>query len=464
MSKPLHSTVSLKLIILATLLAVVAVVACSWSATKVPALRRRIMGFAGSSSRVRRSASRIAIWGQAFRWMSVATCAVACAAAFILGQAAPALAATWSIQSTPTPAGAAGTALTGVSCTTLTACIAVGDYINGSGDELTLAEQWNGTSWSILPTPTTAAGSALAGVSCTAASVCTAVGYYIDASGVKMTLVERWNGTAWSNLPSADPTGGGVLSSVWCRASGCTAVGNSGQNAPLAERWNGTAWVIQPTPTPTGGGALDGLSCTSPSACTAVGQSQGAPLAERWNGTAWSIQTTPTPNPGDVFVRSSMLSGVSCASATGCTAVGWWNGIHCNNGQPTCNCLRSPYCTVKNGTLVEAWDSASWAIQSSPFSSGGGSLLGVSCVSATTCTANGAYAVPAYGSPLAEQWNGSTWTYQLPPPPSSSGIVLGESLLGVSCTAATACTAVGETTTAVSGSSVPTAFVERYSG
>jgi len=400
---------------------------------------------------VRRPGSRIAAREPAVRWMRGGAFAVVCAAALILSQAAGALAATWSVQSIPAPTGATGNALSGVSCTTPTACVAVGDYINSSGVELTMAERWNGTSWSILPTPSAASGSALAGVSCTTASACTAVGYYVNASGVNMTLVERWNGTAWSTQSSADPTGGGVLSSVWCGESACTAVGNSNQNAPLAEQWNGTAWVIQPTAVPTGGGALDGVSCTAASACTAVGQSQDAPLAEQWNGTAWSIQTTPSPTPGRlIYVRSSLLSGVSCTSATDCTAVGWWNGIQCNNGQPTCNCLRLPYCTVKNGTLTEAWDGASWAIQPSPFSGGGGHLLGVSCVSATACTADGVYFIPAYGSPLAEQWDGST--------------VLGLSMLGLSCTSATTCTAVGETTTAVSGSSVPSAFVERYLG
>ena len=393
--------------------------------------------------------------------MRVASAMVAGVLSFATASAAPdsALAATWSIQSTPAPSGATGSALSGVSCTTLTACIAVGDYINGSSVELTLAEQWRGTSWAILPTPTPtgATASALSGISCTTAAVRTAVGHYVNASGVKATLVERWNGTAWSIQPSPDPTGGGVLSSIWCRASPCAAVGAGGQNAPLAERWNGTMWVIQPTATPTGGGALDGLSCTAPSACTAVGQSQDAPLAERWNGTAWSIQTTPNANPGGQIVRSNLLSGVSCTSARGCTAVGWWNGFHCNNGKPTCNCFRLPYCTITNGTLVEAWDGAKWAIQSSPFSlgNGGGHLLGVSCVSATGCTASGTRFAPAWGSPLTEQWNGSTWTYQLPPSPSSGG-----TLLGVSCTATTACTAVGETTAVSPG----TALVERYSG
>lgn len=392
------------------------------------------------------------------RWMRLAACAVVSVVAFVLGQAAPALAATWSIQSAPIPAGATSSAFSGVSCTTLTTCVAVGDYVNGSGVELTLAELWNGTTWSVLPTPTPtgATGSALGGVSCATASACAAVGYYVNASGVDMTLVEGWNGIAWSIQASASPTGGGVLSSVSCRVSPCTAVGHSSQNIPLAERWNGSAWVIQPTATPAGGGALSGVSCTAASSCSAVGQSGKATLAERWNGTAWSIQPTPNPTPVDTVMVSSLLSGVSCTAATGCTAVGYWNGWQCNNGKPTCNCFQLPYCRHRLATLVEAWGGAGWGIQPSP-SPGytGSSLGGVSCVSTNACTAAGTTIGPAIGEALAEQWNGSTWTYQYPPTPSA-----GAALAGVSCTTATACTAVGKTNASGPGA----ILIERYSG
>lgn len=62
----------------------------------------------------------------------------------------------------------------------------------------------------------------------------------------------------------------------------------------------------------------------SAAACTAVGHhanSSGAAkaLAESWNGTSWSV--VPTPNPPPVG-GSSYLNGVSCVSATACTAAG----------------------------------------------------------------------------------------------------------------------------------------------
>ncbi len=42
-------------------------------------------------------------------------------------------------------------------------------------------------------------------------------------------------------------------------------------------------------------------------------------LAEGWDGTKWAVQTTPNPTGAS---GDSDLSGISCASATACMAVG----------------------------------------------------------------------------------------------------------------------------------------------
>jgi hypothetical protein len=72
--------------------------------------------------------------------------------------------------------------LESVSCTTFTACTAVGQ-VDGTGQLVTLAERWNGTAWAIqhTPNPTSATGGAngeLDALSCAAPTTCTAVGYY----------------------------------------------------------------------------------------------------------------------------------------------------------------------------------------------------------------------------------------------------------------------------------------------
>jgi hypothetical protein len=402
---------------------------------------------------------------------------------------------TWSVQSTPNPTGAKASSLKAVSCTATTACTAVGVYTNSSGTEVTLAERWNGTEWAIqtTPNPTGAKASSLKAVSCTASTECKAVGTYTNSSGVEVTLAERWKGTEWTIQTTPNPTGAkaSALAGISCTlSSACTAVGydtnGSGVEVTLAERWNGTEWSLQSTATPTGATAssLRGVSCQSATACTAVGKydtgSAVLTVVEGWNGTEWQIQwspnpggssedalagvscttssfcmatgstakstlttnlaevisgpysekwfTQPTPNPSGA--KSSYTDRVSCTSPSACTAVGWYQS---NSGAYF--------------ALAERWNGTEWAIQETPEPKGtlNGLLDGVSCTSATSCTAVGYYEASSGTTvTLAESWNGSAWSVQTTPNP--TGVT--ESLLeDISCSSSTACTAVGWSTT-----------------
>jgi hypothetical protein len=90
---------------------------------------------------------------------------------------------TWSVVAIPGIAGSQGAALQAISCATVKGCNAVGDNINGAGVEVTLAEKWNGTAWSVkaTPNPATATASDLLAVSCTT-KACTASGAYSTSS------------------------------------------------------------------------------------------------------------------------------------------------------------------------------------------------------------------------------------------------------------------------------------------
>jgi hypothetical protein len=370
----------------------------------------------------------------------------------------------WAIQTTSTPAGPASRSLSGVSCATATNCTAVGAYTNASGTQLTLAEGWGGTTWAIEPTPTPSGAtiSVLSGVSCATASACTAVGYYVNSSGTQLTLAEQWNGTAWTIQTNSTPSGAtsSSLAGVSCTSpSACTAVGyyvnSSGTQLTLAEQWDGTTWTIQTTPTPSGvtSSSLSGVSCTSASTCTAVGTYSTGPgtqltLAEHWNGGTWTIQTTPNPSPA----TSSVLSDVSCTSATGCTAVGSYQY----------NTSTAP---VTSGMLAEQWNGGAWTVEPTPAPPGAAVsvLSGVSCATVSGCTAVGYYndnpspeitGVTAF----AERLTGTSWSIQLTPNPAASTI---NSLSHVSCTSATACTAVGDFQNYWPAS---VTLAERYSG
>src|SRR5207245_8482353 len=103
----------------------------------------------------------------------------------------------WSVQPTPSPVGALTSELAGTSCISSTSCEAVGLHLTAAGAEVTLAEVWNGTSWSVQPTPNPsgALGSSLSAVSCASATACIAVGSYFTSTS-RDTLAEVWNGTA----------------------------------------------------------------------------------------------------------------------------------------------------------------------------------------------------------------------------------------------------------------------------
>src|SRR6266567_4135311 len=393
---------------------------------------------------------------------------------------------TWSLQPTPSPAG--GGALNSVSCTSPSACTAVG----GRADGTTLAERWNGTRWSIQPTRNPSQGGAtLSGVSCMSASACTAVGGSNAFTPNARTLAERWNGTSWSIQPPANSArAGGVLASVACpTSSGCTAVGASNAGT-LAEGWNGTGWSIQPTPTPAGAQSafLNSVSCTSSSACTAAGayaNSSGTPqtLAEHWDGASWHRQATPNQGP-------SFLIGLACASAAACTAVGysntnqspavlversagttWRTQAAPNPPGAASSFLNSVSCTSRSAcvtvgftttrsrtvaTLAELWNGRTWhiqrtpspapggarngvrwRIQATPNPAGGGFLNSVSCAARSACTAVGN---SGNGRTLAERWNGTRWSIQPTPTPAGAQFAI---LSSVACTSLSACMAVG---------------------
>ena len=240
----------------------------------------------------------------------------------------------WSIENPRNPGGSTGSLLFGVSCTSARACTAVGSYNNRAGASLMLAERWNGTSWSIqtTPEPAGATSSELSGVSCISAHACTAVGSYGDSSGNGLTLAEAWNGTTWQVQTTPNPAGGSGsrLTGVSCTSpSACTAVGSYVKGPTfgltMAESWNGSTWSIQAIPDPSGedGAELAGVSCSSAIACVAVGyyfnsSNNNGTVAESWDGTRWRLQSIPIP-AGTI---SSDLFGVSCPSPVACTAVG----------------------------------------------------------------------------------------------------------------------------------------------
>jgi hypothetical protein len=339
--------------------------------------------------------------------------------------------ASWSVVSSPNPSGSTESILFGVSCTSSTACIAVGTSHESSGLETGFAETWNGSSWNLSATPQPSGATAFhfRAVACSAANACTAVGSYTTSAGTESVLVERWNGSEWSIESAPGPSGALVsaFTSVSCvSAKVCVAVGDSFSTSgtTLAERWNGKEWLIQATPNTTNFlNRLEGVSCSSSKACTAVGTNVGSTLIERWNGSEWTIQTSANGTLG-----GNRLAAVSCPSTKACTAVGN---------------IFSDFATPPRFSLAESWTGSEWMLQTTAGPSGEteSALGAVSCVTPKVCTSTGWVTTSLGRVPetLANVWNGTGWSLESTPNAGESSELHG----GVSCISSTECTAVG---------------------
>ncbi|HTX12290.1 MAG TPA: hypothetical protein VME22_26975, partial [Solirubrobacteraceae bacterium] len=377
-------------------------------------------------------------------WLPVAqVCALALMIALASALPASALGDGWTVQSVPLPGGAKAGALEAVSCAAASACTTVGWQEDSPSEVLSLADSWSGSSWTdqSVPLPSGAKESRLDGVSCAAANTCVAVGFWSEYSGLGaggQPLAASWNGSTWTleGVPLPGGSEEGYLRGVSCSsASACVAVGYYFDSAlgwlPLAESWNGSSWSSQNAFAPSGAmtNSLYGVSCTSANACTAVGEYENGseeflPLAESWNGSSWSSQSVPAPSGTQ---QGSSLNGIACSSGTACAAVSGY--IKSAGGEPV--------------PLAESWNGSTWSLQSVSAPSGALAswLGGVSCTSATACTAVGDYNNAAGEEvPLTESWNGSSWSPESTPVPSGAST---SRLTGVSCTAASVCTAVG---------------------
>ena len=222
----------------------------------------------------------------------------------------------WSIVPSPNVSPSLGNYLDGVSCLSARFCTAVGSFISGHGDE-TLVESWDGSRWSIVPSPDTGYIDGLLQVSCTSPSACTAVGESRPRFRFDRTLVETWDGKSWSVVASPDAsTFTNILVDVSCPTPAqCVAVGtffNGSEYQLLSMSWDGTSWSLLPNPGLHADGT--GVTCSSATDCLEVG---AGGLVNSWDGKTWTLVPTP-PAPGPTH----RLNAISCVPGSLCMAVG----------------------------------------------------------------------------------------------------------------------------------------------
>lgn len=367
----------------------------------------------------------------------------------------------WTIQASPSEAGATASSLSAVSCRSGGTCMAVGTYYSGpDSDQFTLTELRQGSTWAIEPTPPIAGVdySELSGVSCAGPTSCTAVGYTVTSrsDSIVRALAEQWNGSSWTIEPTPLPKGA-KGDDLWVTLAGvscphpefCIAVGgyikneNTGEEQPLAEQWNGASWSVLAAPNPhaENGSSFTGVDCLAPDDCEVVGEYDYADVgqsvfADGYNGSHWASQKQVNPLGQEL----NSDTGVSCTGGDACTSVGSWTNNYTDS-------------------LVEYWDGSSWSTQHArrPARAVTDELDGVSCLGGMSCTAVGDSSDSQDEYPthtLADEWDGTSWQIATTPNPDGDS-----SLAAVSCTAPTACVAVGSSYGATAG----TTLVETYS-
>jgi RHS repeat-associated protein len=371
--------------------------------------------------------------------------------------------ATWIPTRAPLPAGAGSSPsaeLNAISCSSVSACVAVGSYLDASGYQTGMIDTLSGGSWSsteaILPAggahkPPPSAG--LEAVACSSANACVTVGEYTDQSSQQEGLIETLSGGAWNATKAPLPTGVGAstpvnLLAVACPSAGaCFAVGHySDQNfysQGVIETLSGGTWTPTQSPLPSGGNGANLLAilCLAANSCLAAGSygdasANGQGLLEAQAGGIWGATEAPLPADANSDPYATLLA-VACASPGACLAVGDYVGSNSHG------------VNLQEG-LIEAQSGGTWLPAEAPIPSGAYfdpniQLSATACPSVGACVAVGSYWDQNVNSQgLIETQSGGTWNAIEAPVPSGAGTGgYDRGLASTACLSSSGCVSVG---------------------
>ena len=352
--------------------------------------------------------------------------------------------------------------MNGVSCIVATTfCVVVGDgqISNVLQPEFGVIAVSNtsGTNWTQQTLPTGVVS--LNGISCTSTSFCVAVGNGASSTGV--VLISTSYGTNWTQQTL--PAGVVLLNGISCTSTSfCVAVGVGSGNTPtiLVSDTNGTSWTQEPVPA--GVNVLNGVSCSTTALCVAVGgyvsnvgyTISGVAIYSTDGGSSWNLGTFPT--------SEAYLSSTSCYSNSYCIAVGQntilsssngsiWNQVQVPTGTYNLNnviCASSANCISTGGdSVLYTSNGSNWSAGSFP--SGAFLVNGVSCMSATDCIAVGVNSNGNSTLSFETLSGGSTWS-------DNSLLFTVQNLNSVMCVSTSFCVAVGQTTSGDAASVIST--------
>ncbi len=196
--------------------------------------------------------------------------------------------------------------------------------------------------------------------------------------------------------------------------------------------------------------AFDGwgaVSCASPTACLSVGAktntSSGTgsvtPFAARLHAGTW--QPVPVKAPKGALL--TVLTGVSCKSATYCLAIGW-------TLSKSANAVIADYAVSWNGTTLTPITAPPMPAHTL------GELFSVSCVAVKSCVAIGHTDSETTNaeSQIVWTWNGTRWARTVVPAAASNTVT---EYTGLRCFSLTSCAVIGQSEDMTSGDLTPLA-------
>jgi len=327
-------------------------------------------------------------------------------------------------------------------CVSATFCVDGGTYKGSDYYTQAFVSVFNGATWNdteLAGSLNTEGMAAVTSVSCTSATFCVAVGHYYDSSSKVFASV--FNGTTWTTSEVAGDinTGGYAgVSSVSCTSATFCVAGGQYENSPERDQafvsvYNGTTWTdteVVGALNTDGFAAVNSVSCTSASFCVAGGYYQDSNGNEQafvsvYNGTTWTdTEVAGALNTGSI----GQILSVSCTSAAFCVAGGYYTN----------------FSTSSQGAFVSVYNGTTWTDTEvgEGLGSGNARVNSVSCTSATFCVAGGYYSASGYVQAFVSVYNGTTWTDA--EVAGALNATNGQAqVLSVSCTSVSSCVAGG---------------------
>lgn len=337
----------------------------------------------------------------------------------------------WELSTLPSFSAPPNSLPTALSCTSSTACTVIGTGFTGAESDYELSADLDRGGWSVEDaSPTTGAPVALSSISC-AASTCVAVGDAVRPAG-DVPFIESSAGGVWTTAAVALPAGDGVgqLAAVSCPSPGrCVAVGatkahrgSSIQSALVATERNG-AWTTTTLPhvRHTAADELVSVSCVSSRTCVAVGSATWRGRASGYAAVLSRGVWTASLHPAQRRFAGKLMTSVSCASATRCTAV------------VTLNLLGAQ----SEDIGFETWNGRQWSPTEQLNVPNDPTIASISCPTATTCVAVGS----VFDTGLVAVQTSTGWTTS--DVLASDGSAGDNNMESVSCWAPDECRAVG---------------------